>query len=47
MKGVASPDTSTTDIWRSAIPFIILDLMAMALITIFPQIALWLPSRAA
>jgi TRAP-type C4-dicarboxylate transport system permease large subunit len=44
MKGVASPDTSTTDI---AIPFIILDLMAMALITIFPQIALWLPSRAA
>lgn len=43
MKGVAPPDVTMGDIWKSALPFIICDLAAMVLITIFPAIATWLP----
>jgi tripartite ATP-independent transporter DctM subunit len=44
MKGVAPPDTTMGDIYRAALPFLYLDLIAMALIIIFPQMALWLPA---
>ncbi len=44
MKGVAPPDTTMGDIFRAALPFCYLDLIAMALIIAFPAIALWLPS---
>lgn len=44
MKGVAPEGTGMGDIWKAAVPFIICDLVAMALIMIFPQIALWLPN---
>lgn len=43
MKGIA-PDNSMQDIIRATVPFIFLDLLAMALIMMFPAIALWLPS---
>lgn len=43
MKGVA-PNFSMREIINAAIPFVLLDLMAMGLIMIFPSIALWLPS---
>lgn len=43
MKGVAPPDTTMGDIYRAALPFIGLQLIAMTLIIAFPQIALWLP----
>lgn len=43
MKGVAPPDTRTVDIYLSGLPFVVLDLIAMALIMAAPQIALWLP----
>ncbi len=44
MKGVTSPDTTMGDIYRSAIPFLLCDIVAMVLITAFPAMALWLPS---
>lgn len=44
MKGVAPADTTMGDIYRAAIPFLLCDLVAMALIIAFPQLALWLPS---
>ncbi len=44
MKGVAPKDTSMGDIYLAALPFIGLDLVAMAVIMIFPKITLWLPS---
>ena len=44
MKGVASPDTTMGDIIRSAIPFLIFDLIAMDLIIAFPEITLALPN---
>lgn len=44
MKGVAPAGTSMGDIWKAAVPFILCDIIAMVLIMIFPQIALWLPN---
>ena len=44
MKGVAPPGTTMADIIKASIPFILADFFVMALIVIFPQIALWLPS---
>jgi len=45
MKAVA-PQYSMGQIYKASIPFIIIDIIAMALIMIFPQIALYLPSIA-
>jgi tripartite ATP-independent transporter DctM subunit len=44
MKGVAPKGTTMGDIYRAAVPFLGCDLIAMALIMVFPSIALWLPS---
>lgn len=43
MKGV-SPEIPMKDIYKSALPFIILEITVVILIMIFPQIVLWLPS---
>jgi len=42
MKGVA-PNHTMKDIFRASIPFNILDILALALVMVFPAIALWLP----
>ncbi len=43
MKGVA-PDIPLTTIFRGIIPFFIADVLHLALLIMFPQIVLWLPS---
>jgi len=43
MKGVAPPDTTMRDIYMSAIPFIVCSLLLVALLILFPPLALWLP----
>jgi len=43
MKGVAPADTTLSDIYHAAVPFICCDILAMAIIMVFPSIALWLP----
>lgn len=43
LKGVAPPEISTTDIWKSSAPFIVLQLIGVALVMIFPEIILLLP----
>lgn len=43
MKGVAPPDIKTTEIYRGAIPFVIIQLVALGMLILFPGIALWLP----
>ncbi|MDG1130343.1 MAG: TRAP transporter large permease subunit [Paracoccaceae bacterium] len=43
MKGVAPPDTTMCDIYMSAIPFILCSLGLVALLIMFPPLALWLP----
>jgi TRAP-type mannitol/chloroaromatic compound transport system permease large subunit len=43
MKGVASSDTRMKDIYTAGVPFLGCDLLVMALLLIFPGLALWLP----
>jgi len=44
IKGVAPPEVSMGDIYRSVLPFVLLQLTGLILVMIFPQIVLWLPS---
>ena len=43
LKGVAPPDISLQDIFAALWPFIILQIVGLAIVLIFPRIALWLP----
>ena len=43
MKGVV-PDATMMDIWKASLPFMLLGVIAMALIVAFPAIATWLPN---
>lgn len=45
MKGVAPPEITTADIWRSVPPFIAIQLLVLALTMLLPQLALWLPGK--
>ena len=44
LKGVAPPEVTMGDIYRSIAPFVVLQAIGLALVIILPQIALWLPS---
>jgi tripartite ATP-independent transporter DctM subunit len=44
LKGVAPPDVTMGDIYRSIVPYTIVELVGLAIIIMFPAIALWLPS---
>jgi tripartite ATP-independent transporter DctM subunit len=44
MKGVAPAGTTMREIYTSAFPFIFCSLFLVALLVVFPQLALWLPS---
>lgn len=43
LRGVAPPEVRTSDIYRGAIPFIGIQIFALALLAFFPAIATWLP----
>lgn len=42
LRGVAPPELTTGEIYRGAIPFIIIQLIGLALIIIFPELVSWL-----
>ncbi|MEZ5739492.1 MAG: TRAP transporter large permease subunit [Burkholderiaceae bacterium] len=44
MKGVAPSSVKMQDIYKGIIPFVILQLIGLALVLEFPEIALWLPN---
>ncbi|GGF04076.1 TRAP transporter large permease subunit [Stappia taiwanensis] len=44
MRSVAPKEVSIVDIYMSALPFVALQILGLALVVIFPGIALWLPS---
>lgn len=44
MRAMAPPEISLRDIYWSIIPFVLVMVLALSLVMIFPQIALWLPS---
>jgi TRAP-type mannitol/chloroaromatic compound transport system permease large subunit len=45
MKGVAPPEVTTRDIWRSVPPFVLLQLLVLIAVMLFPEIATWLPNK--
>ena len=44
MKGAGPPDTRIVDIYKAAVPFLLCDAVAIALIIVFPEISTWLPT---
>jgi TRAP-type mannitol/chloroaromatic compound transport system permease large subunit len=44
MKGVAPKDTNMREIYSAAFPYIGCSMLLVALLILFPQLALWLPS---
>ena len=45
MRAMAPPEISIIDIYRSIIPFVFVMILALIIVTAFPQIALWLPEH--
>ena len=45
MRAMAPPEISLMDIYRSIIPFVLVMIIGLALVTAFPEIALWLPRQ--
>ena len=43
MRAMAPPEISLVDIYRSIIPFVMVMTLALIIVMVFPQIALWLP----
>ena len=43
MRAMAPPEIALRDIYGSILPFVILMIIALTLVMVFPQIALWLP----
>ena len=41
----AAPDVSITDVYRGVIPFVVLQLIVLALVVAFPQMVVWLPAQ--
>jgi tripartite ATP-independent transporter DctM subunit len=46
LKSVAPPEIQLQTIFRALLPFICMQLVALGLLLVFPQLALWLPSIA-
>ncbi|MDP7191337.1 MAG: TRAP transporter large permease subunit [Alphaproteobacteria bacterium] len=46
LKGVCPPSVKLVDIYRGVVPFIILQLLAIVLVFLFPELTTWLPSVA-
>lgn len=45
LRGVASAEISTGEIWRGALPFVCLQLLALVAVASYPPLATWLPAR--
>jgi tripartite ATP-independent transporter DctM subunit len=45
LRGVAPPSMTTAQIYRGAIPFVAIQLLALLLLAIFPDLVTWLPSQ--
>ncbi len=44
MKAMAPPEVTIADIYRSIVPFVLVMVLGLAIVMLFPQIALWLPN---
>ncbi|OOV87193.1 TRAP transporter large permease [Oceanospirillum linum] len=46
LKGVCPPDVKLSDIYKGVVPFIMIQLLALAIIVAWPELVLWLPAMA-
>jgi len=44
MKGIVPKDITTIDLYKSVVPFVIIQMIGLILVMIFPSIATWIPS---
>jgi tripartite ATP-independent transporter DctM subunit len=44
MRAMAPPEVTLADIYRSIVPFVAVMVLALAIVMMFPQLALWLPN---
>ena len=45
LRGVAPPEVKTADIYRGVIPFVAIQVLALLLLALFPELVTWLPGR--
>jgi len=45
LRGVAPPSVTTGQIYRGAMPFVAIQLLALLLIALFPDLVTWLPNQ--
>ena len=45
LRGVAPPSVTTAQIYRGAIPFVGIQILALLLLAVFPDLVTWLPAR--
>jgi tripartite ATP-independent transporter DctM subunit len=45
LRGVAPPEVKTSDIYRGAMPFVLIQLFALIILALMPGIATWLPNQ--
>jgi len=45
LRGVAPPEVSTAQIYRGVIPFVAIQLFALLMLSIFPDLVTWLPNK--
>ncbi len=45
MRAMAPKEITLIDIYRSILPFVLLMILGLALVIIYPEIALWLPEH--
>lgn len=45
LRGVAPPEVHTAQIYRGAVPFVLIQIFALGVIALFPEIATWLPEK--
>ncbi len=45
LRGVAPPDVATLDIYRGITPFVVIQLSALAVLALFPELVTWLPQQ--
>jgi len=45
LRGVAPPSVATEDIYRGVVPFIMIQLLLMLMLSLWPTLATWLPAE--
>lgn len=45
LRGVAPPEITTAQIYRGVIPFVAIQILALVILAVFPELATWLPHK--